>query len=344
MGLRRHARPVAADEAPQRLGVLGVRGRDQIEQHGERDRHVGAWRCTGMDVPHRVGEALLGVLALVAFEELLILVHVARDHVEIQPLRRLRLAVHEQRQALRARIAQPFLDREAVALGLGDFLALLVQEQFVIEALGRVAAKRAADFARQLHGIDQILAGHLVIDAERDPAHRPVGLPLQLAMPAGDRRGHPLARTGIVVGDGASGHVAGDDRHLQHLAGARRNGQERRIGAGPLGAQRRQHDGHDFVEPRQHGHQRRVEAPRRVIIGRGHEFVVEAEGVEERAQPRIVVSAEAAMGAERVRDPGQRLAEVRAPACPCSGRCPAPCAARPCRRRTRSAGCEPCRP
>ena len=41
MRLRRHARPVAADEAPQRLGVLRVRRRHQRQQHRERDRHVG---------------------------------------------------------------------------------------------------------------------------------------------------------------------------------------------------------------------------------------------------------------------------------------------------------------
>src|SRR5262245_32764840 len=39
--LRRHARTIATDEAPQRLGVLRVRGGDQREQHRERDRNVG---------------------------------------------------------------------------------------------------------------------------------------------------------------------------------------------------------------------------------------------------------------------------------------------------------------
>ena len=58
----------------------------------------GSRRIAGMDVPDRIAELLLAVLPLVAVEELLILVDVARDHVEIQPLRRLRLAIHEQRQ------------------------------------------------------------------------------------------------------------------------------------------------------------------------------------------------------------------------------------------------------
>ena len=181
MRLRRHARTIAADEAPQRLGVLRVRRRDQRQQHRERDRHVGLGRLARMDVPDRIGQPLLDVLPLVAFEKLLILVDVARDHVEVEPLRRLRLAIHEQRQRFRRRIAQPFLDGQAVALGLGNLLALLVEEELVVEAFRRHAAERAADLAGELDRIDQVLAGHLVVDAERDPAHRPVGLPLQLA-------------------------------------------------------------------------------------------------------------------------------------------------------------------
>ena len=53
-----------------------------------------------------------------------------------------------------------------------------------------------------------------------------------------------------------------------------------------------------------------VEAARRVALRRGHEFVVEAEMVEEGAQPRIVVLAEARMRAERIGHLGQRLAEM----------------------------------
>ena len=169
----------------------------------ERDRHVRLRRLAGMDVPDRIDEPLLVVLPLIAVEKLLILVDVARDHVEIEPLRRLRLAIHEQRQRFRRGIAQPFVDGEPVALRLGDLLALLVEEQLVVEAFRRHAAERAADLARELHRIDQVLAGHLVVDAERDPAHRPVGLPLQLAAAAGDRRRHALAGVGIVIGDGA---------------------------------------------------------------------------------------------------------------------------------------------
>src|SRR5262249_6568425 len=65
--LRRHAGTIAADEGPQGLGVLRVRGRDQRQQHRERDRHIRLWRVARMDVPNWVGQALLEVLALVGF-------------------------------------------------------------------------------------------------------------------------------------------------------------------------------------------------------------------------------------------------------------------------------------
>ena len=191
MGLRRHAGTIAPDEAPQRLGVLRIRGRNQREQHRERDRHVGLraarrrWMCqTGLD------RRCFRVLPPIGFEELLIFVDVARNHVEIEPLCRLRLAIHEQRERLRRGVAQPFLDGQPVAPGLGNLLALLVEKKLVVEPFRRRAAERAADLARKLHRIDQVLARHLVVDAERNPAHGPIGLPLQLGAPAGDERGH----------------------------------------------------------------------------------------------------------------------------------------------------------
>src|SRR5258706_7956121 len=153
----------------------------------------------GVDVPHRIGEPLLVLLALVAFQELLILIDVARNDIEIEALRGLRFTVHEQRQAFRARIAQPFLDGEAIALRLRNLLALVVEEQFVIEPLRRAATERTANVAGELYRIDEVLAGHFVVDAKRQPAHRPVGLPLQLALPAGSRRRQRLAGFRVVA-------------------------------------------------------------------------------------------------------------------------------------------------
>src|SRR5262249_9845360 len=109
-----------------------------------------------MDVPDRVGETLLRVLPLLAVDKLLIFIDVPRDHVEMQALRRLRLAIHEERERFRARIAQPFLDREAIAFRLRDLLALLVEEELVVEAFRLRAAERAADLAGELHRVDQI--------------------------------------------------------------------------------------------------------------------------------------------------------------------------------------------
>src|SRR5437667_12072312 len=101
-----------------------------------------------MDVPHRIAQPLPAILALIGLEELLILVDVARDHVEVEALRRLRTLIHKQRERLRARVAQPFLDGEPVTPRLGDLLALLVEEELVIETFRRRRADCARDLAR----------------------------------------------------------------------------------------------------------------------------------------------------------------------------------------------------
>src|SRR3546814_10743333 len=55
-----------------------------------------------------------------------------------------------------------------------------------------------------------------------------------------------------------------------------------------------------------------IEPAADVIIGRGDEFVIEAEAIEEGAQHRVVVVRETLMGAERIGDARQRLAEMLA--------------------------------
>ncbi|GCC46369.1 hypothetical protein chiPu_0030576, partial [Chiloscyllium punctatum] len=220
MGLGRHTRPIAADEAPQRLGIFRIRRRHQRQQQLEGDRHVGLRRLAGMDVPDRILQLLSRFLAREAIEELLVVVDIARDDVEIEPLRRLGLAIHEQRQRFRRGIAQPLVDGQAIALRLRDLLALLVEEQFIVEAFRRRAAERRADLRRQLHRVDQVLAGHFIVDAERVPAHRPVRLPLQLAAAAGDRDGDALLGVGIFIGDRAGLGVVRGHRHVEHETGA----------------------------------------------------------------------------------------------------------------------------
>ena len=323
MRRRRDIGRVATQEGPEHLRVLAVGDGGEVEQHGEGDRRAGGvglagtmqhfrrGRMTGVDVPDGIAETVLPVLPLVAAEELQIFIHRAWNGVEIETLGLARLLVHEQRQAFRARVGEPLVDGQAIALRLRDLLTLLVEKELVVEALGRLAAKRAHDVARQLDRVDQILAGHFVIDLQRVPAHGPVRLPLQLAMAAGDGRLECFAGVGIAPRDRARLDVHRLQRHLHDDAGARMNGQEGRIGRGALLAQRGQHDRLHLIEAVEHAQQRRVEAARRVIVGRGSEFVVEAEAVEEGAQARVVGRAERGIFArKRIGNARQRLAEM----------------------------------
>ncbi len=100
------------------------------------------------------------------------------------------------------------------------------------------------------------------------------------------------------------------DARQQHLARARRDRQERRIGLAPLLAERRQHHVHHLLVVGQHMQQRVVIDAGLVHVGGAAEFVVEAEAVEEGAQPRIHVAAIALMRAEGVGDRRQRLAQI----------------------------------
>lgn len=190
-----------------------------------------------------------------------------------------------------------------------DLLVVLVQEELVVEAFRRNPAQGLADRARGLDRVDQVLAAHLVVDAQRRPAHGPVGLPLHLHMAAGD--GDLDLRTVLVLEDDrALLDIALQGRDLQHLAGGRADGQERRIGRAALFAERRQHHLLDRVEALERRQQGRVEQAALVAIGRADELVLEAKTVQERAQAGVVVGAEAVMGAEGVADDGQRLAQI----------------------------------
>ena len=173
---------------------------------------------------------------------------------------------------------------------------------------GRPPSARAI-CARQLHAVDEILAGHLVIDPERDPPHRPIGLPLQLGVAAGDRRLEALAGLGIAPDDGAGLELALVDRHLHDDAGLRMDRQEGRIGLLALGAQGRQHDLHHRVVALEHRQKRLVEPARLVAFRCGQKFVLEAERVEEFPQARVVVMREALVLAERIGHLRQRHAE-----------------------------------
>ena len=146
---------------------------------------------------------------------------------------------------------------------------------------------------------------------QRIPPHGPVGLPLQLAMTAGDG-GHELfVGFGIAPGDRACLGVHGLQRNLHDDAGRGVDGQEGRIGGGALRPQRGQHDRLHGFEPLQHMQQRGVETAGLVIVGRRGEFGIEAEAVEEGPQHGVVVMGEALELAEGIGDLGQRLAQMR---------------------------------
>ena len=199
---------------------------------------------------------------------------------------------HVERQGLGRAIFEPLLDRKPVALGLGNLLALLVEEQFVGKALRRRATQRTGDACSDLGAVDQVLAVHLVIDLHRVPAQSPVGLPLHLARTAGHRLGDFIAGFGLTVGDGTGASINAEHGHLQHLAANRRDRQERRIGCLALVAEGGEHDAHDLLIGLGHAHQRFVEFAGLVGFGRRLELVVEAEAVEEALQAAVVLGSE----------------------------------------------------
>eukprot|EP01136_Pigoraptor_vietnamica_P045843 Opistho-1_new@24326 len=261
-----------------------------------------------MDVVDRIAELLLDRLVRIIAAELPVIVHRARDHAHVQRLGLLGLAIDIESEGLVGAIGQPLIEAQAIALGLRDLLALLVEEHLVVEALGRAAAHHARDLARLDHRIDQVLARHLVIDAQRDPAHRPVDLPLQLGLAAQDRLLDPLAL--IHERDHASLGIEHLDRNLQHDAALGADRQHGRIGRLALGTQRRQHHVHDALIAAQDKAKRIVERPVGIIVGRGDELVVKAEAVEKLAQLRVIVVSEAFVLLERIGHLGQRLAQI----------------------------------
>src|SRR5262249_47421051 len=108
-------------------------------------------RLAVLDVPDRTLAPPRRVLLPELLEEAQIIVARPRDDVEVELLGRARLLVHEERQALRRAVGEPLLDRQAVALGLRDLLALLVEEQLVVEALRRPRPENAARLVSDAH-------------------------------------------------------------------------------------------------------------------------------------------------------------------------------------------------
>src|SRR5690348_16364010 len=121
-------RRVTADEAPQHLGILRIRGAGKVEQQREADGKLGLGRLALMDVPNRVHEFRSRLFLWIGREMAYIFIDRARDHVEIETLRLARALIHVERQAFGRRVSQPLLNGEAIAARLRNLFALLVEK------------------------------------------------------------------------------------------------------------------------------------------------------------------------------------------------------------------------
>ena len=128
----RGVRRIAADETPEHVAVLGVRGAGKVQQQREADRAARpaaaqpSWMCQTGFISLAAGSSLR-----IGREMADIFIDGAWDHVEVEPLRLLRALIHVEREALGAGIGEPFLDGQPIAARLGDLLAVLVEEKLV---------------------------------------------------------------------------------------------------------------------------------------------------------------------------------------------------------------------
>ena len=268
------------------------------------------WRVAAVDVPDRVVDLPFGVLIRIGPQLLMVLIHRPGDHVEIHPLGRFRLLIHEIGQAFGRGIGQPFVDGQPVAPGLGNLLPVFVQEQFIGEMLGLPPAQNFADAVIDRGVGGMILAVHLEIHVQRRPARAEIGLPLQLHMAAGDGK-RPFPPVLVIEGHGAGHRIHDLDRDIEHAPGFGMDRQEAGIGLLTLFPKRGQHNVHDRVIAFGGPQQRGVELARAVEFGGRDEFVFESERIQKPAQHGVVMRAEAFIFAEGVRHRGQRLLAVQ---------------------------------
>ena len=118
-----------------------------------------------MDVKHRIVQFCLAVLICIGAQLLLVFVHCLGDHIEMHPLGGLGLLVHKIRQALGIGVAQPFVDRHAIARCFRDFLTFFIQKQLIGKMFRRALAQNATDFIIDRRVGRMVLAIHLEIDA-----------------------------------------------------------------------------------------------------------------------------------------------------------------------------------
>ena len=174
---------------------------------------------------------------------------------------------------------------------------------------GGLRAEHAAYLRALLDAINQILARHFVIDAERRPAQRPIRLPLHFHAPAGYQC-FDLLSVLVLEDDCSFGDIALKRWDLQHPSALGADGQERRICRAAILAERRQHDRHDLFVAFEHHEQRLIERTAAILLRRREELVLETERIQEAVQHRIVVRCETLIRPERIRYARQRPAKM----------------------------------
>ena len=97
---------------------------------------------------HGVAQPLFNRLFMPLRAELEIFVHRFGDYAQVQLLCAFGFAKGVKGNAVFGAIFQPVFKREAIALGLGNLLALFVEEHFVNQAFGRPAAKNTRNLTR----------------------------------------------------------------------------------------------------------------------------------------------------------------------------------------------------
>ena len=309
VGLRRGIRRIALDKAPKLVLVVGVRHSRQIQQHGIGHNHLAFGHIARMDMPNRVIRLPLLILRRVCTQLLMVFIHRFRDDVKIHPFGSFWLLIHEIRQRLSARIGQPFINRQAIAAGLRNLVALIVQEQLIAEMVRLLAAQYFADpvIDRGIGGM--VFTVHLKIDVQRRPARPEIGLPLQFHIATRDRQGHLLTVLGV-EGNRTRLSVHMLHRHVHNPPAFRVDRQENRIGLTTFLTQRFQHDLHNVIILLSRAQQNFVKLSSGIELGRRNKLILEAEGIQEPAQHRVVMMAKALVGAKRVRHSGQRALQV----------------------------------
>ena len=281
---------------------------NKVQQKPKGHRRLTAWYLPVVDMVNGVAEPLLDWLFMPLRAELEIFVDRLGNDAQMQLLCTFGLAKGVKGNAVFGAIFQPVFKREAIALRLRNLFAFFIEEHLVNQAFGRTSAKHARNLARLHAAVGQVLAIHFVINAKRDPAHRPIDFPLKLRLSAQDRLRDHVAI--VVKTDKTSFGIHNFDGHLKHHTGFFADRQDRRIGRRALFAQGRQHDVQYTLIIAQHIFQRSIERTAFILRGRRDKFIFKAELIKKMPQHGIVVRSEAFEFFKRVWDARKRFTEM----------------------------------